>query len=418
MRRSGRTAATAVAALTLSFVMAACGSAAPSGGGSSAGEGVTDDTVNYGLIYDQTGSQNVAQGPWANGVMTQLKKANDAGGINGRKINIIQADDKSDVTQGTVAYKRLVNQTPVVGISGINASSFQEAILPQIRQDEMPLVGPQSTTKAGLVPFNPTAFYVIPNYADQVDVIMGYMTGKLGKPQPKVAVYRLTASSGIEVDELVKAAVAKSGGQVVADEEISPTATSADAQVQNIVNAQPDFIVFHTSPTLSLLGLRALEKLGARIPVISTFAGGGPVGYQGVGEETGKLFEYTTGAMPSDVTVPGTAQLLADAEKYGYANQATDTAYVFGYITGAIVVKGLTDAGRDLTRESFVEALAATSDFDTGGLSGPASYGAGNRAGLKSTVVVNYDYATKKFVTVGTFADYDKYITNQYSTQG
>ena len=428
MRRYGRRTATALTAIALSVVLAACGSSTSDSGsnggnndgnnggsGSSSSPGVTDTTIDYGLIYDQTGTQNTAQGPWANGVITQLRKANDAGGINGRTINIIQIDDKSDVTQGTIGYKRLVDQTPVLAISGINASSFQEAILPQIRENGMVLVGPQSTTKAGLVPFNKTAFYIIPNYADQVDVILGYMKDKLSKPQPKVAVFRLTASSGIEVDELVKAGVTAAGGEVVASEEINPAATNADAQIQNIVNAQPDFIVFHTSPTLSLLGLRSLEKLGAKIPVISTFAGGGPVGYDGVGRETGELFEYTAGVVPSDVEVAGTETLKADAEKYGYGEQTGDTAYVFGYITGGVIVEGLKRAGKELTRESFVEALESIENFDTGGISGPVTYGTDNRAGLKSTVVVNYDYDAEKFVTVGNFSDYDKYITNQYS---
>jgi branched-chain amino acid transport system substrate-binding protein len=393
------------------------GSAAEDGGSGNTAtprEGVTKDTIKYGLIYDQTGAQSVAQQPWANGVITQLEKANDAGGINGRQIEILQEDDKSEVPVGIAAYKKLFSQTPVVGITGINNSSIQEAALPQVRKDKMPLVGPQSTTKAGLVPFNETAFYVIPPYSDQVDVIMSYMTEKLSKPQPKVAVFRLIAASGIEVDELVKARVADMGGEIVADEEIDPTATTADAQVQKIVAANPDFIVFHTSPTLSTLALKGLQKLNAKIPVISTFAGGGPVPYQSVPKEFGSLMEYTSAFTPADIEVPGTADLVADAEKYGYGEDATNSQYVIGYIVGQVVVEGLTKAGADLSRETYVKALEGIQDLDTGGLSEPVTYGPDDRSGISETRPFTYNYDTKKFEAIGELSDYADAITHEY----
>jgi branched-chain amino acid transport system substrate-binding protein len=409
-----------LSAAVMAVGVAACGanedSAATGSGGNSAtpAEGVTKDSIKYGLIYDQTGAQSVAQQPWANGVITQLEKANDAGGINGRKIEILQADDKSEVPTGISAYKRFVSQTPVVGITGINGSSIQEAALPSIRKDKMPFVGPQSTTKAGLVPFNETAFYVIPPYSDQVEVMMSYMTDKLSTPQPKVAIFRLIAASGIEVDNLVKDRVGKLGGEVVADEEIDPTATTADAQVQKIVAAKPDFIVFHTSPTLSTLALKALQKFNAKIPVISTFAGGGPVPYQSVQPEFGDLLEYTSAFTPADIEVPGTADLVADAKKYGYGEDATNSQYVIGYIVGKVVVEGLTKAGADLDRASYVKALSEITDLDTGGLSEPVGYGPEDRSGISGTRPFQYDYATKKFKAVGEFSDYDDAITHEY----
>ena len=55
------------------------GSASAGGGGNTATprEGVTKDAIKYGLIYDQTGPQTVAQTPWAHGFLTQIKKAAD-----------------------------------------------------------------------------------------------------------------------------------------------------------------------------------------------------------------------------------------------------------------------------------------------------------------------------------------------------
>ena len=413
----------ALSVVALAAGVAACGSSDDSGGSASAGgsgnntnakEGVRANAVNYGLIYDQTGPSAVSQTPWAHGFMTQIKKANDAGGVNGRKINLIQVDEKSEVPTGVAGYKKLSTQTPVVGISGYGSSSVQEAVLPSIVKDNMPLVGPQSITKAALVPQHKSIFAVLPPYSDQVDVLMGYMNKKLNLTAPKVGIFRLTAASGVEVDQLVKERVAKSGGSVVSDQEGDPTQTSADAQVQKIVAAKPDYIIVHSTPTQAASVMKALQKLGAKIPVISTFAGGGPTAYQAVPKEYGDLLTYTAGVTPADISVPGNATLTEDAKKYGYDKEAGNTAFTFGYLSGMVAVEGLKNAGKNLSRENFISGLEKITDLDTGGISDKIAYGADDHIGLSSTRPYIYNYDTKKFENVGEYADYQSYITNEY----
>jgi branched-chain amino acid transport system substrate-binding protein len=416
----------AVAVAALSIGVAACGSDSgsdSSGGGSAkAGgntatprEGVTKDTLKYGMIYDQTGPQTVAQTPWAHGFLTQINKANDAGGVSGRKIEILDEDDKGEVPVGIAAYKKFVSQTPVLGISGLNGSSIQEAALKSIEKDNMPLVGPQSTVKGGLVPLHKSIFYIVPPYADQADVIMDYMAKRTGKTTPNVAIFRLTASSGIEVGELITKRVNDAGGKIVADQEMDVTATSADAQAQKIVSAKPDWILVHSAPTQAAALLKSMQKLNAKIPLISTFAAGGPTAYGAVPEEFGSEYEYTAPTTPSDIDVPGTKQLVADATKYGYADEAGNSSFVIGYISGMTVVEALKKAGGDLNRESFIKALEGIKDLDTGGISEPVTYGPTDHAGLSATRPYKYDYATKKFSAVGEFTDYSSAITNEYA---
>src|SRR3954469_1982474 len=415
----------AVAVAALSIGVAACGSDSgsdDSGGGSAKSggntatprEGVTKDAIKYGMIYDQTGPQTVAQTPWAHGFLTQINKANDAGGVSGRKIEILDEDDKGEVPVGIAAYKKFVSQTPVLGISGLNGSSIQEAALKSIEKDNMPLVGPQSTVKGGLVPLHKSIFYIVPPYSDQADVIVDYMAKRTGKTTPNVAIFRLTASSGIEVGELITKRVQAAGGKIVSDQQMDVTATSADAQAQKIVSAKPDWILVHSAPTQAAALMKSLQKLNAKIPLISTFAAGGPTAYGAVPKEFGDEYQYTAPTTPSDIDVPGTAALVADATKYGYADEAGNSSFVIGYISGMTVVEALKKAGADLNRESFIKALEGIKDLDTGGISEPVTYSATDHAGLSATRPYKYDYATKKFSAVGEFSDYDGAITNEY----
>lgn len=408
----------ALVASVLTASLVACGSAERPDGGGAAREGVTADEISYGLVYDQTGPTASAQQPWANGVLTQLEKANDDGGVNGRQITVVEIDDRYEVPTGVSAYRRLVSQTPVVGISGLNNSAIQEAAMEQVRRDGMPIVGPQATAKSGLVPFNPTAFYVTPSYADQADVMLGYMNDRLKTPAPKVAVLRIVTSSGVEFGELVNARVAAAGGTVVADQELPPTATSADAQVQNLLAAEPDYIAYHGSPTLSVLLMRAMQKFGGTVPIISTFGGGGPVAYEsGIDQATADLLQYVSAFVPSDVDVPGTAEMIADAQRYGYTEDAANSQFVIGYVTGAIIVEAMRAAGPDLDRAGFVEALQGIDGLDTGGITQPVTYGTDNRAGLSTSVPFRYDVAAGSFSAVGDFDDYVGYVTGEYQSR-
>jgi hypothetical protein len=59
---------------------------------------------------------------------------------------------------------------------------------------------------------------------------------------------------------------------------------------------------------------------------------------------------------------------------------------LYGYVFGRLVVEGLTRAGRELTREGFIDAMESIRDWDSGGILPPVTFSADNhhaqRAGL------------------------------------
>ena len=112
--------------------------------------------------------------------------------------------------------------------------------------------------------------------------------------------------------------------------------------------------------------------------------------------------------------MPGNATLTEDAKKYGYDKEAGNTAFTFGYLSGMVAVEGLKNAGKNLSRESFISGLEKITDLDTGGISDKIAYGADDHIGLSSTRPYIYNYDTKKFENVGEYADYQSYITNEY----
>jgi ABC-type branched-subunit amino acid transport system substrate-binding protein len=406
-------------ALVLAVGVAACGadrndSGGGGGGGSAVKEGVTAKDVKIGLIADLTGPTAAVQVPFTEGIKTQVEAANAAGGVNGRKITLLSEDEKYDVPTGLAAYKKLVSQTPALGIIGLNNSSLQVAAIKQVEQNKVPVFGAEATTKQAINPFNPYFFAMQCSYADQADVAVPYMAQKTGAAKPKVATLALDVESGYEWGDLIKARVQKLGGTYLGHTAVPPTATEADAQIQKIAKQKPDFIALHGSSNTATIVLKAMQKFDVKIPVIGIFATGGPAAYASVPPAVGNLFETVNCYTPSSIKAAGSQEMLDRAKQFGFEKSAGTTDFVNGYVVGQVLVDALKAAGKNPTRESFKKGLESLTDLDTGGLSENVTFGPNDHVGIQTVRPYAYDYATKTYKAVGEYADYKDDISNEY----
>ena len=124
-----------------------------------------------------------------------MRKVNEAGGLNGRKINVLAEDDRYDASLHRIAFEKLSSQTPVLGMSGLGNSSAQSALMPMIRRGKVPVVGTYTATKAGVDPVTPMFYAGFCGYKEMAQVGVGHFATTLKKP-PKVAVVHLDVASG------------------------------------------------------------------------------------------------------------------------------------------------------------------------------------------------------------------------------
>jgi branched-chain amino acid transport system substrate-binding protein len=404
----------------LAVGVVACGADNPSGGGGAGGggsavkEGVTAKDVKIGVIADLTGPTAAVQVPFTDGIKTQVEAANAAGGVNGRKITLLMEDEKYEVPTGLAAYKKLVSQTPALGIIGLNNSSLQVAAIKQVATNKVPVFGAEATTKQAINPFNPYFFAMQCSYADQADVAVPYMAQKTGKSAPRVATLALDVESGYEWGDLIKARVEKLGGKYLGNTAVPPTATEADAQIQKIAKEKPDFIALHGSSNTATIVLKAMQKFDVKVPVIGIFATGGPAAYASVPESVGSLFETVNCYTPSSINAEATAEMLSRAKEHGFEKSAGTTDFVNGYVVGQVLVDALKAAGENPTRESFKKGLETLSDVSTGGLSENVTFGPDDHVGIQTVRPYSYDYATKTYKAAGEYTDYEKDISNEY----
>lgn len=389
--------------------LAACGSSSNSAGGSASGP------IKVGMIVAKTGPYASSNVPFLDGVQTAIDNANANGAVGGRKVDLVVEDEKSDPKVGLIAYQKLVKREKVVGLVGsLDSSDLQVALLPRLVSDKVPSIGSFSTTKNALSSFNKYFFALQPSYADQADIAIASQIQATNNPKPRVASIILPISSGFEWESLIKSRVAKAGGTYAGTFSLEPTATDADAQIQKIIKAKPDFIALHGSPTTAVVVLKSMAKFNAKIPVVGIYAVGPRSTYESVPAQYGSLLHYVSAYTPNGVPAAGTAAMETAAKGSGNADEVADANFVNGWVVGQTLVAGLRKAGKGVTRDSLVEGMQELRAFDTGGLSPTVNFGPDRRAGIQVNRPYGFDYTKKSFVAIGEYDDYKGDISNEY----
>jgi ABC-type branched-subunit amino acid transport system substrate-binding protein len=88
------------------------------------------ETLKIGSLMPMTGPGGVTGLSFVVGVQTAMKEVNDSGGILGRQIVLIQADDAGDPTQGVNEARRLAQSEKVSFVIGSAASTITLAVMP------------------------------------------------------------------------------------------------------------------------------------------------------------------------------------------------------------------------------------------------------------------------------------------------
>lgn len=376
-----------------------------------AADGVFKDRIDWGLMMDMSGPASAAQMPWVQGFQDFMAKVNEGGGIHGRKINVLAEDTRYDATLDRVAYEKFVNQTPVLGLSGLGNSSAQVALLPTIRRGKIPVVGTYSVPSVAVQPANPMYFGAFCGFKEMAQVGVGFFTDTLKLKNPKVATVHLDVASGKEYTGHVDAEAAKRGGSNVSIP-IKVVAADATAQVLEIIKVKPDFVAVHGVPSTSILLMRAMQQYGLKIPTFAITYLGTPGVYSALSPETGANYHFVSCFTPGSVDdAPGVKEMSTAADKYKRGTAKDDVNYVAGWTVGQLASEAIARSGKEPTREKLVEALnGASFEVDTKGVSSPLKYTKDNHMGLGVLRPYSYDYQAKRFKTYGKYADFDQYV--------
>jgi len=352
-----------VAALAAALLLSACSESVKDDGKASGGggrqpatrtmRGVTDTSIKVGgLVYDlYFGDARV-------GVEARIKEANDAGGVHGRKIEVVTAEnDNNDPAKGLEITKRLVESEKVFALLPVLSGSFG---------------GGDYAARNAIPTFG---WGTSPGFCDQENAFG--VTGCVTNPSLKVASNALgtafekhfggagktIAFLGEDNDagrggiKLLVSSVEDKGFEVVMADASLPAPPDVMGDESPFIakllksdgGGAPDivYLIATLSGTKLSSALQAAGYKGMIVtPSYSPLLLGVP-GYDGTWINT---------QIAMDPTVPANAEMLR-AVTAVKPDQKLNLAVSVGYWAADMFVKGLEKAGRDLTVERFLAAL-------------------------------------------------------------
>src|SRR5215467_12834405 len=224
------------------------------------------DKVRVGVFMSTTGTTANFGISSVNGIKMAADEVNSAGGINGKQIELLVQDDRSDASEAATIVTKFVTQDMVHAVIGEVASSRSIAAAPIAQNAKIPMLTPSSTnpevTKKGDFIFR--SCFIDPY---QGAAIAQFAAKTLGAKTAAIMVDRKNDySTGLE--KVIDATFAKFGGKIVATQSYQEGDQDFNAQLTSLKGANPEVIfVPGYYNDVGLIAKQARDK-GITVPLI------------------------------------------------------------------------------------------------------------------------------------------------------
>jgi branched-chain amino acid transport system substrate-binding protein len=336
--------------------------------------GVTDNEIRFGISAAFTGSAKELGNQMKLGIQTAFNLINDAGGIHGRQLKLVAADDGYEPTRTAETMKELYEKQQVFGFVGNVGTPTAVVGMPYALERRTLFFG--AFTGAGLLRRDPPDRYVFnyrASYAEETDAVVRYLVKMRGLRPEQIAVFAQQDAYGDSgFAGVAKAMRALRGGNEGAISRLDYQRNTVD------VDDAVARLRAHKIPIKAIVMVPAyraaakfIEKTRELYPTM-IYTSVSFVGSTALADELMLLGpRYANGVIVTQV-VPAVDSYASTVLKYKTAlaryfpGVSPDYVSLEGYVAGSLLLEGLKRAGPQLDTEKLVEALETVRDFDMG----------------------------------------------------
>ena len=387
------------------------GSEAPEGGDTSDDgyapfvdvQGVDDTTIYVGNTAATTGSYATVGVPFNAGMEAAFKAYNDAGGFQGKKIELIHYDDGFDAAQGLIYTKTLVETDKVFAIVGHFGTNTVAATLDYLKEKGIPMVyaatGIEDLYQEGATGNDKVIYPVQPIYNSEGRVLLARAVAPtdngVGLGGTKIGVVATTDDAGSGLVYGVKKQAETLDVEIVY-QDVDAAATDYSAAVNVLKNNGCDVVIacMNQAPLATLMA--SMRDADYNVDVITSYVSASAVtlgAFVENGSVTADRRVYSTAWLDTS-TEEGMADYMTfygamsawELENGGTGNDYALNSYAMaGYIAGDIFIqalKALDESGLELNWANFNDIMEAT-EFKLP-MGGTISFANGDRLAVTS----------------------------------
>ncbi|GIN92505.1 ethanolamine utilization protein EutJ [Siminovitchia terrae] len=253
-------------------VLAGCGEKSSSDGdGESSSSSKDGGTIKIGLNLELTGAVASYGTSEADGIQLAVDEINEAGGIDGKKIELVKVDNKSEAAEATSGAVKLTTQDKVVAIIGAATSGATVAQAQIANDNETPLISPSGTSPTVTVnedgSLNEYVFRT-----SFIDPFQGTVAANFAANELKVkkaAIYSDNSSDYSKgLAKSFKEYFESAGGKTVANESYVAKDSDFRSTLTRIKSANPEFIFIPGYYEEVGLIVKQAREMGIDVPLM------------------------------------------------------------------------------------------------------------------------------------------------------
>src|SRR5215212_7723328 len=318
---------------------------------------VNRTTIKIGYFGDLTGPTfNFGQSA-INGVLMAASEINQAGGINGRQIDVVIDDDRGSPEEAARLTAKLIDQDKVIAIIAGGTSGNSRAAAPKAQSSHVPMISPSSTdpavTQAGGYIFR--ACFVD---SFQGEVMASFAVNTL-KAQKAAILFDFNSPYGRGLTDFFKLSFAKLGGRIVSEQSYAQGDADFKGQLSTIRSADPEVIYIPGYYGDVALIAKQARMIGLTQPLLGADGWDAPELWQLGGDALNGAYISTH----YSVDDPSPAiHAFVELYKQRYGNLLPDAHAALAYDATRLLFEAIARAG-STDSDKLREALAHTKNF-------------------------------------------------------
>ena len=354
MKKWKKLASAAMAALMCAALLTGCG-------GEKKQAADTGDSIKVGAAFELTG--NVANyGKSTNeGLKLAIEEINKAGGVNGKKLAVVESDNKSEPAESGNSVTKLITQDKVVAVVGPATSGCVNAATPISTANKIPHIAPCATApnitndNGKVKEFVFRACFIDP-FQGQVMAVFADKTLKV----KNVAIFYDSSSDYSKgLAEVFQKTLEGKGGKIVAKEAFLGKDVDFKAALTKLKASNPEAIYIPGYYEEVSKIIKQAREMGITCPLIGSDGWESPKLAEIAGKDALKDCYYISAFNAKDEDKSVQDFIKKFKEKY---QKAPDIFAMQGYNAGLILADALKRAGTtDGTK--VAKAIAETKDL-------------------------------------------------------
>jgi branched-chain amino acid transport system substrate-binding protein len=365
-------------------------------------QGVTDTEIRFGISAPLSGAAKELGQNMKMGIGVAFSVANANGGVHGRQLRLVAADDGYEPTRTAETMKQLFEKDQVFGVIGNVGTPTAAVAVPYALQHKMLFFG--AFTGAGLLRKDPPDRYVFnyrASYAEETAAVVYYLV-KVRRLRPnQIAVFAQQDAYGDAGFLGVAKAIRSLGGDdsailrlnyqrntVDVDEAVAQLQAHNSNRGRNPIKA---VIMVPTYRAAAAFIKQTRDRYPNMIYTSVSF-----VGSTALANELMLLGKrYATGVIVTQVVpeLDGYSSLVLNYKsalaKY-FPGEAPDYVSLEGYVAANVLIAALKRNGPQLDTESLVDTLENLRDLDIG-LGTPVSFSGYDHQGVHKVWATQFD---------------------------